>query len=122
MKSNIKETPVTISGFTIGRLLVVIIAFFKLFFNFLMPTAANVPIIVAKIDAIIDITNVLNNAFKICVSLKSSIYHLKVNPENETRLLDSLNEKNISINIGRYKNKKISKLYILYDFFILVTS
>ena len=94
------------------------IVFFKPFFNFLIPTAANVPIIVAKIDAVIDITTVLNNAFKICVSLNNSIYHLKVNPVNDDLLLDSLNEKNISINIGKYKNKKISKLYIFDTLFI----
>ena len=117
-KNNIEDIPVTISGFTIGILVIFIKVSFQIFFEFINPMQAKVPNMVAIIDAIIDIKRVFRAACNIEISLKRSLYHLRVKPPHATRDFDALNELIIKSIIGEYKNKNITLIKHLYiDFF-----
>ena len=122
MNRSIKETPVTISGFIIGKFVKTIKVFLGTFFRFFKLTPAIVPIIVAKTADTAAIITVLAKDFKISPLLNNFTYHLKVNPDHTTRLFESLNEKITSIKIGKYKNRKISDIYILDNIFTLTIS
>jgi hypothetical protein len=60
VNNNIKETPVTISGLTIGRLVKNIMVLFNFLPKKCIPTAEIVPIAVAITEAIVATINVLN--------------------------------------------------------------
>ena len=108
---SIIETPVTISGFIIGILVTVKTAFLIHFFRFaLIPTAASVPIISAKIEDVIAKTSVFDNACNVIRSLKSSQYHFKEKPESTLVLLVPLKDITTMTAIGAYKNSIISAI------------
>ena len=107
--SSIRETPVTISGLTIGKFVTFITRRFRHFFILLMPMAAAVPSTVANIAATRAIIRVF---FRASSSIRSSniwTYHLKVKPDQTVLLFvaESLKEKTIRTTIGAYKKIKI---------------
>ena len=74
-KRSIMETPVTISGFIIGMFVTEDIAVFKnLLFILSMPSAANVPITVARSEEETARISEFLSAFSACASRKSSLY------------------------------------------------
>ncbi|GHV31035.1 hypothetical protein FACS189481_5920 [Clostridia bacterium] len=101
-----RETPVTISGLTIGRLVKRIIMRLNLLLKKCTPTAETVPITVATIEAIIAIISVFKTALQISWLWNSLLYHANVKPVQCDLLLDSLKENAIRTNIGRYINNK----------------
>jgi hypothetical protein len=65
-----------------------------------MPSAAAVPMTVEISDDSIASMRVLRSAVNASGELKSSTYHFRLNPVKTAVLLELLNEKNISVNIG----------------------
>jgi hypothetical protein len=100
-KSNIIDTPVTISGFIIGMLVTFITEFLMIpFFHLSMPTAAAVPIIVANKAEPTAKAKVLVRA---CITdwlCINSPYHLKEKPVKRPVLFEALNEKKIITAMG----------------------
>ena len=105
---SISEIPVTISALSIGMLVTPMIIDLSAFFILLIASAAIVPITVAisadrKASIIVLVKAASTSSFE-----KSLIYHLKVNPPHRALDFDWLKEKTMSVNIGAYKNRKIS--------------
>jgi hypothetical protein len=91
--------------------------------SFKMPIAAAVPIIVAKIDAVLAIMNVFWMAFSVSPSANRVLYQCKVNPDHTALLFEALKEKAMRVPMGKYKNKNTMQIYIFENvFFIVITS
>ena len=73
-----------------------------------MPMAANVPMTVAKTEAVSVIQSVVANASMIVSFFSISAYQWVVKPPQTTLDLESLKERTIKTRMGRYKNKKIA--------------
>ena len=110
--SSIIETPVTISGFTMGKLVMFIMTRFGSRFMEFMPMAAMVPSTVEAMAAATAIISVFLRASIISRSSKSFSYQRRENPLNTVRLAVSvsLKEKTISTKMGAYRNRNIRKV------------
>ena len=91
--SSIRETPVTISGFTMGKLVTFIIMRRGSFFMELMPMAAMVPSTVEPMAAATAMMRVLRRASRISRSSKSFWYHFREKPLHTVRLAVSVSLK-----------------------------
>ena len=102
-KKSIIDIPVTISGFIIGTLVTDVMEVLRILLLILyIPSAAAVPITVARRAERIARTRVLRRAVNASGDEKSSAYHFKVKPVNTEVLSDLLKEKSISVSIGIY--------------------
>ena len=119
--SSMSETPVTISGLTIGMFVMFITIALGTLRMELIPIAARVPSSVAAMLAITAIMMVFISE-EMMTSLRNSFaYQSSVNPLNTERLLVSLNENTISTKIGTYRNIRTSPMYTLERVFNLYT-
>jgi len=105
--SSIRDTPITISGFTTGILFTDVNTFLLTGLIALMPIAATVPRMTAIIVENKAIVNVVPSADKIRLSLNSSTYQSSVNPVQFARDLDLLNENTIKTAMGAYMKIRI---------------
>jgi len=106
-KSNISEIPVTISGLTIGIFITFNDKLLLKFLILLIVSAAKVPMIVAKIDAIVATSKVFNKDTSKMSCSNSDEYHLNEKPVNLARVFPSLKENKIITKIGEYRNINI---------------
>ena len=109
--SSISETPVTISGFTMGKLVIFIMMRLGNRFMPLIPMAATVPRTVDTAAETTAISSVLRRASMISRSSNSFRYQRRENPPHTTRLpvSVSLKENTISTKIGAYKKRNMRK-------------
>ena len=100
--SSIMETPVTIAGLTMGKLVMFIITRLGRRFMELMPMAAMVPKTVEAAAAATAMIRVLRRASRISRSSKSFWYHFREKPLQTVRLAVSvsLKEKTMSTRMG----------------------
>ena len=89
---SIMETPVTISGLTMGKLVMFIMTFFGIRFMRLMPTAAMVPSTVATSEAITAIMTELASSGSSTSSRKSAPYCANVKPFHTAISVPALND------------------------------
>ena len=118
---SIRETPVTISGLTIGRLVTFIIMRRTHLLRIpLSPMAATVPSTVATAAATTAMISVFLSASIIMRSSNRRAYHRSEKPENTERLIvsESLKEKIIKTKIGAYRKRKTRKVYTFDATFI----
>ena len=88
------------SALVIGMLLTASRGLLHRFFILKKPTAAMVPAAVAMTVASRDTSRVVDRAFMICRSWRSSTYQRRVKPFQTVRLWESLKEKTISTKMG----------------------
>jgi len=108
MKRSIRDTPVTISAFSIGMFVTPIKRVRILEFIACMPSAAQVPINVAISAESNAMISVVYNAFIISLFWKRDTYHFLVNPPHLERVLVLLKERTIKVTIGAYRIMQIS--------------
>ncbi|MPN42777.1 hypothetical protein SDC9_190335 [bioreactor metagenome] len=99
-KSKSSETPVTISGFIIGRFDTFMTTPLTRLDRLCIPIAAAVPSIVAATEESTAIKSVLRSASISISSLNNASYHRKENPEKIVFDFVELNEKKIITRIG----------------------
>ena len=104
---SIREMPVMISGFTMGRLVTVFMAaFMYLLRSLFMPTAAAVPMMVESSAAHRARIRVLRRAPRVSSSWKSSLYQYRENPSSTERLLPLLKENTSMMRMGANRKRK----------------
>ena len=110
--SSISDTPVTISGFTMGKFVMFIMIRLGRRFMPLIPMAAAVPSAVDTTAATTAISRVLRRASRISLSSNSFLYQRRENPPHTARLpvSVSLKENTMSTRIGAYKKRKMRKV------------
>ena len=96
------DTPVTISGFSMGRFVMFMTTFFRQDFMELMPIAASVPSSVAPMAALTAMMSVFVSACSSMRSWNSISYQRREKPDQTVRLFVSvsLKEKTTSNRIG----------------------